>query len=221
MTKPLRIGYAGTLMSYDPNQGGGGGMSALKQWFWTYKPDNLNFSTRSGYFLFKGLEALKKRRELTGDDIQIEFWGDIYPDNAKQAKAMGLDDIVKISGFCSKAETQAKLAACDVLFLPLESEKDGQRPLFIPGKLYDYLKLRKPILALAGPSDCLTIIENSGLGATAPAHDAEKIADVLQKMIEQKDEIAEHFKPNDEYIEGFNMERLTKKLSSIFDELHP
>ena len=149
MTKPLRIGYAGTLMGFDPAtdvllEGG------LKSWFWTFKPNNLNFQTRSGYYLFKGIETLSKRRKLTADDLQIELWGNIESKNETQVSEMGLTDLVNISGFCSREETKAKLLDCDLLYLPLESEKDGQKPLFIPGKLYEYLQLRKPILALAG-----------------------------------------------------------------------
>lgn len=219
MSGPLTIGYAGTLMAHSPGTGGGGFIKKVKQWLWTYKPENLNHTTRSGYYLFKGLEQLKKEHNLNGEDIQVQIWGNIDPGNQRQAEAMGVADMVNISGFCSRQETIDRLSKCDVLFLPLESGKDGQQPLFIPGKIYEYLMVGKPIFALAGPSDCRDILEGSGLGITADPFNTNEVAKKLYDLVQKKAELTSLFNANESFVKQYDFRNIAKKLSAIFDEV--
>lgn len=218
MSQPLTIGYAGTLMSFDLNTPVGGN-HPLKQWFWGYKPDNINFTTRSGYYIFKGIQRCKEKYGLTGSQLQLDLWGNIDPGNQQQVEEFGIQDMVQISGHRSKEETLNRMNECDVLLLPLESEKNGQKPLFIPGKLYDYLLLEKPILALCGESDCLDILTKSGLGAVASPYDEDAIADLLHDLCQHQGELRQKYPPNQEYIDTFDVRHLTGQLAQIFNQV--
>ncbi len=217
---PLRIGYAGSLKAHDPQATIKRGLGKWAQWFWTYRIDNIKPETRSGYFLFKGIEVFQTKYPDLATQLLIHMWGMIDPKNQQQAVEMGLADSVKIEGYKSKAETVSILATCDVLFLPLESGKDGQKPLFIPGKLYEYLKLGKPILALADESDCVDILRKSGLGLICSPYDAEGIADTLAELVKNRAALPAQYSADTAYIdENFNFKNITRKLSQIFDGL--
>lgn len=216
----LRIGYAGSLKAYDPQIAAKRKFGKWSEWIWTYRVDNIKPETRSGYYLFKGMELFQAKYPELASQLLVHMWGMIAPKNQEQAIEMGLADNVKIEGYKSKDETVSLLDRCDVLFLPLESGKAGQKPLFIPGKLYEYLKLGKPILAFADESDCVDILRKSGLGLICSPYDANAIADTLATLVKKRGDLSKRYTPDIEYIEEhFNFRNITRKLSQVFDDL--
>ena len=217
---PLRIGYAGYLQYFEPgNRRSLAFFSWAKQWFWTYRVDNLDCSTRSAYYLFRGIKYLKENYKVTADDLQIELWGLIDKGNKNLAETLGIDEFVCIDGYLPRNGSLERLNKCDVLFLPLESEGKGQKSLFVPGKLYEYLKLRKPVLALAGKSDCTEILMKSGLGIFANPYDEEAVAEKLWKLIMARERLNSMYVPDYDYINNFHFPKLTSRLASLFDEV--
>jgi glycosyltransferase involved in cell wall biosynthesis len=217
-TKPLRIGYAGSLAGFDPEKGQKTSVPFLN-WFWTYSAENVDQSTRSAYYLFKAIELGVKKNKFSTSDIVIDFWGLIDPLNQRQAEEMGLKEIVNISGYTSKAESKQRLAQCDVLFLPMESGKDGNPTLFIPGKVFEYMNAGKPVLCLTNGGDCADILKSSGLGVLADPFNAEEISDRIAELINDHRNHKNTKTPNKEYIEQFEFSRLTKRLAHEFDNL--
>ncbi|MFN0202339.1 MAG: glycosyltransferase [Bacteroidia bacterium] len=221
--KPIIVAYGGTLDAYSDTLAPSNSFLAplwkfLKQWLWTYRRDTVDSSTRTGYYLFKAVKYLKDHYKITSDDLQLNFWGLIREGNKVLAEEWEITDIVKFGGYCSKQESLAKLAEADIMFLPLERGTNGQQTLFIPGKLYEYLNLGKPILALAEPSDCQEIIIKSGLGIVITPNDEKLIGENLLNIIRDRN-ILTQYKPNKTYIEEFNSKLLVGKLARIFDEL--
>ena len=217
---PLRIGYAGTLKGFEPQPSSFRWWQPVLDWLWTFQVQNLDTSTRSGYFLLKGLAHLKERNPEVADEVLLHFWGNISSVNQQQADLWGLGHHVLFEGYTTKAITVDRLSACDVLFLPLESEKNGQRPLFIPGKLYEYLNIGKPILALTGPSDCADILLRSGLGIICDPRDPESIAATLQELVVHREELPKRYAADRDFIsKAFSFSAKTKELAGLFDSL--
>jgi glycosyltransferase involved in cell wall biosynthesis len=218
--KKLVISYAGSLKCHNPVlKNNSFKKNFLKKYFWTYSPDNISPETRSGYYLFKVIQEMKKANPKISVTLLVQFWGLIDDGNQAQVDEMDIGDVVKISGFRSKIETVKSLGESDVLFLPLESGKDRQRPLFIPGKLYEYLSLDKPILSLAGSSDCLDILEKSGLGLSLSPTNTKEIAEKINWLIENKLNLSEIFVGDKDYISRFDFNEITHKLAKTFDEV--
>lgn len=217
----LTIGYAGILNGYAPSKGSINFFpQMLKRIFFSYRVNNISNHTRTGYFLFQGIKYLKKNYPINAKRLKVELWGIIDPLNKQQVEEYRLTDIVSIGGYLSKSESFKKLMKCDILFLPLESALGEQRPLFIPGKLYEYLKTGKPILALAEDSDCSVILKNSGLGIICSPYKASEIANYLNYLIENKDSINEIYKGNESYIQSnFNFIEITKKMAEVFNNV--
>jgi glycosyltransferase involved in cell wall biosynthesis len=214
-TDRLVIAYAGSLAFYDPATGAG---TASR--FGTYHVNNVDHSTRSAYYLFRGLQLLLKRRPQLASEIEIRFWGLIDKRTAAQADAMGLRELVHIEGYKPKAESLAALQRANVLFLPLESGKDGQRPLFIPGKFYEYLAARKPVLALAGESDCIDLLKQAGLGILADPFDENSVSSALERLLNNRGRLHTLIAPDEKVIASFSFDRIAEKIVAIFDELN-
>ena len=215
--KPIIIGYAGSLSYYDPENSFYEN-SFLKDWFWTYNHLSNNPSSRSAYFLFQAMRVLKKQFNLNKTNIQISLWGNIDEGNILLAKKFEISDMITFGKYLEKKESRERLNSCDILFLPMESETNLSKPLFIPGKLFEYLKTGKPILALAGDSDCSEILKKSGLGMIFKPQDSRGIAEHLAAVVQNR-EILKKYIADYDYISQYSFDKITKQLTDTFDEL--
>ena len=211
----VKIGYGGVLGAYKPKSG----RNKIFDYLWTYHVDNIDASATSAYFLFQGISNLSKRGELTSGDLMINLWGKIDSYYLKLAESLEIQHYVKIEGFCSKEESYKRLQQCDLAFLPLESSFNGQKPLFIPGKLYEYLKFGKPILAMTEESDCKNILVSSGLGLCVAPKEIEGIERIIKELVADKSRVLKKYLPNKDYITNFAFENKTKELAKVFDDL--
>ncbi len=219
-SRKLLIAYAGLLADLESFENNykekESTLSCILSWVRFYKVRNINPRTRTGFYLLNALGELLKEHPNLDERISLQIWGDIYPGNTKLVRKLNLGNIVSIEPYCSFEETKSRLQKADVLFLPLESELNGQRPLNIPGKLFEYLKLEKPILALCGDSDCKDIIERAGVGIFAKANDIQEIKIALLHMIEKRDELSQLYKADRKWIdEQFSASSLTNKLARL------
>lgn len=213
----LRIAYSGTLNGFDPS------VAQKKQhwtnWFWTYRNDQVDATTRSGYYFIKAIQLLAEKYNVSPDAIQADWWGAIDPLNKEQIAKAGLEKYFTIDGYITKEASLQRLSQASLLFLPLERAKQkGRRTLFIPGKLYEYLKTGKPVLALCEPSDCRDILERSGLGIFADPASPEDIAAKLYALINDP-ALVKNCRPDINYINSFSFREKTRELAEVFNKL--
>jgi glycosyltransferase involved in cell wall biosynthesis len=213
----LRIGYAGTLMAYRPGQERRSTWSRIAQWFWTYRISSANQYTRSGYYLFRGVQRMVEKYPELAASLKVDLWGLIEGGNKQQVGEMQIEGQVEINGYFKKQESNARLAACDLVFLPLET---GEDPLYIPSKIFDYIKLEKPVLILGKRSDCTDILERAGIGILADPFDTEALADLLAKLVREKEQLAARHQVDWEYVESnFHFRHLSRQLVDLFEEV--
>jgi hypothetical protein len=214
---PLIIAYSGTLEAYSPPKRQW--LKALLSLVWTYKNNSIDASTRSAFYLIKAVAILKERFGIRPDELSIQLWGNIDPKHLDWCNLHNVAEYFKIEGYTDKQSSIIKLSKADLLFLPLErATHKGQKTLFIPGKLYDYLKLRKPILALCEASDCKDLVVASGLGFCFEPDQSEEIAKGLFPIIKQP-QLLSALKPNEDVIASCSFSERTKSLVSVFNHL--
>ncbi len=216
----LRIGFGGTLFRHRPGiDGRRTAIDRMKDWFWAYKPDYFIPTSRCGLYLFQAIRHFKEKYPELADQLQVELWGNIDPENQRQVNAFGIQDIVTIEGYRERGASRAKLDACDALFLPLELAKEGYKPLLIPGKVFEYLQVGKPVLTIGQDSDAVDILQRSGIGIVHRPDDTEGIADSLRMLILQKQTLHQTFVPDQTYIAQFDFKNLSQQLDQIFEAL--
>jgi glycosyltransferase involved in cell wall biosynthesis len=212
---PVVIGYSGSL---EWNQDVGSTSSnSLLQWFWTYRCLTTDPSTRSAFYLMKAFAHARFELGMAKGAVKIELWGKIDSRYQSLAESLGIADDVNISGYLSKAASLEKTNQCDVLFLPMESPgKDGQ-PLFIPGKAYEYLNARKPILAFSESCDAMNVLQPSGLLVKFGARAVEEPAQWLY-CIAQDRALLNDIRPDDSYIAKYSFREITGQLADVFNK---
>ena len=113
--------------------------------------------------LWKVLSDLARENEVFRTDLQLEFIGVVAQDVLDTLYRYELGPYIKIKGYVSHAEALRKQRRAQLLLL-LEIDSEETRGI-IPGKLFEYMAARRPILAV-GPEkwDVADIVTGTNTG---------------------------------------------------------
>jgi glycosyltransferase involved in cell wall biosynthesis len=116
--------------------------------------------------------------------IKVELYGLIADDIIEYAKSIGLEKQVDFKGYVP--HKQAVEAIQNGAMLLLVSPNTPQAKMIIPGKIYEYLATRKPILNLAETgTETHEIIEECQAGATFNRNAKTEIKAFIEQMFNE------------------------------------
>ncbi len=129
------------------------------------------------------LEALARffdRRPQARADVAVEFVGAREDDNERAAARLALGDCVRFRASLAHDEVLRLEKEAHVLLLikHADSRYDG----LVPGKLYEYIGLARPVLALAPAGEARALVESLRRGETVEPSDVEGIARALDTL---------------------------------------
>ena len=119
----------------------------------------LDILTRSHVFLVDAINDLVRRDPRLGDVIELHLAGVA---TAADERVSSLCPVVVRHGYLSHAESIELMRSADLAFLPLHNLPQGMRATIVPGKTYEYLASRTPILAALPPGDARDILIEAG-----------------------------------------------------------
>ena len=165
------------------------------------------------------LQAVKEliaENALARTSLRVNFVGTKRGKYDAYIQEHGLGTHINYIGYVPHSESVQYLADSDALFLCQipEYESAGVK---LPGKLFEYLYLRKPVLALTMPGVTTGILEHSGLGVIAHPNAVTEIKQALTQLLQHWQKPAGHFAPNDAFIAEFDRTRLAERLAQVFD----
>jgi glycosyltransferase involved in cell wall biosynthesis len=140
------------------------------------------YDARGLEIFLDGVERLVADKPVVRDELRIEFVGSLSPDTRRLVteRLPRLDPVVRYSGQVSRSEALIKAGAANAGLLLLASGPD--RNLFVGVKLFDYLGLDLPVLALAPPGETRRILELLDWGVCADPT-PEGVADGLARIM--------------------------------------
>ena len=174
--------------------------------------------------MFDAIPFLTAVRELLDEDeafrahLRINFVGakrGKYDDFINHHR---LETNVRYIGYVPHQTSLTYLAESDVLFL-------CQIPVYesattkLSGKLFEYLYMRKPILALTLPGLTTDILSRSGLGVAVDPNDQPGIKKALRDLYLRWREGGGRPDVDEAYIATFDRARQTERLAGLFDRL--
>ena len=166
--------------------------------------------------LFKAIRQLEDEDKLDSSKISIEFYGD--DTNLEEISSRyGLRDILKIGGKISHEEVLKKQLGSDVLLLiSWDNEKEK---MFIPGKIYEYFALNKPVLSIGHKEGSLKdLIEETKVGYHVS--DLESSKEALLNIYNEFIEKGKVELNSDINIEDYSMENMAKKFADLLNGLN-
>jgi glycosyltransferase involved in cell wall biosynthesis len=124
-----------------------------------------------------GLAALCARRPELRDRLRVCQIGPRESVNDALVAAAGLSDLFEFRPPRRHAEILQTMAAADALLLLEADEPQGS--LITPGKIFEYLMVGRPILALVPEGPAADLVRRFAAGTVVAPGDASGIADLL------------------------------------------
>ncbi|MBF0195013.1 MAG: glycosyltransferase [Magnetococcales bacterium] len=166
--------------------------------------------------LFAAIAKLKQTQKITATNLKIIFRA-TGCDKIIQNMITKADiaDIVEIKPAIPYEKAIEELINVDGLLLLQGKNYNHQ----VPAKLYEYIRAKKPFLALTDPQgDTANIMHNAGINTISPLHDEEKIVNafmgLISSIITKTPNIAKQ-----DTINKFSRFNGTKELAMVLDEI--
>ena len=167
--------------------------------------------------MFKVLKALCEESLNFKKDLQLNFIGDISEEVKVAIEENKLLQNTNFVGYVSHRKAIEYQNTAQVLLLLIPNVKNNKG--ILTGKLFEYLKAKRPILAI-GPEkgDLATILQetNSGVIVNFDAEEKLKLEIVALYQKYKEDKLTVNFSN----IEKYHRKELTKKLAFILKSLN-
>lgn len=133
------------------------------------------YKERNPRLFLKAVCELIGEGKLDRDLLSLEFAGVFdypgYTENQDAVRAYGLGDVVHQWGNLKHGDVLGRMKGADLLLLVGDTSEDAGA--YIPGKLYEYMAVNRPILALSVDGESATIVRDHHLGDVVHPFDLE------------------------------------------------
>lgn len=165
--------------------------------------------------LYEVLHVLKQRFPDVYRSIKFSFVGYVQEEYRAAAQQLGVEDRFEYIGYVEHDESVAWLAKADVLWMTMG--EGGERYATVsPGKTFEYLGSRKPILAMAGTCYTKVVLERFSHTFIVIPSDIDAGVEMFVRLVElQRQGALPHAAP--EEVEPYSRKNLTGQLASILD----
>lgn len=138
---------------------------------------------RSAAPFLEALHAFMGRRPEARGALRVDFVGAREDANELALERLGLGDIARFRDGVAHADALREERAAHVLLLikHVDPRYDG----LVPGKLYEYIGLRRPILALAPAGEARDVVTSLHRGETADPGDVAGIARAIETLYDR------------------------------------
>jgi glycosyl transferase family 1/glycosyl transferase family 4 len=135
---------------------------------------------RSATAFLEALARFFQRHPQARAEVRVDFVGAREDENERAVARLGLADVVELRGTVAHSDALRMERQAHVLLLikHADSRYDG----LVPGKLYEYVGLGRPILALAPPGEARALVESLRRGETAAPDDVGTIATKIEVL---------------------------------------
>lgn len=182
--------------------------------------------------LLKAIEFALEQEWLNRENLRLTFLGSGSYGSDRcflaEVKSRRLSEIVTVvTERIPYRKALARMVGADVLAVLSEPIGKGRSAvverrwshLQVPAKVYEYLRVQKPILALVSGGAVAELLETTGGGIPVAPDDFQQIARVLKGLYEQRGTQFTTRSSVPEVVMQYRRERLGQVFSAVLDEL--
>ncbi len=170
-------------------------------------------SERDPTQLFAALAVLKNREPSIAQHLVMRFRAPVHTGLLEDlAGRYNVEDLIQLAAPVGYREALSEMLGADALLILQASNCNTQ----VPAKLYEYLRARKPVLALTDPvGDTAACCRKAGIDTMAPLDDEGAIAELLTRIISKPTGSL----ANESAIAAASRKGRTKQLADLLNQL--
>lgn len=172
--------------------------------------------TRSHVFLMEAIDRLQGRNSGEPGEVELHLAGVV---SEADREVVGDRRYVHFRGYLDHADTVSLLRSADLLFLPMHDLPAGVRAGIVPGKTYEYLGARRPILAAVPEGDVRDLLSLAGNAFICGPADIAAMEQVISEQVARKREGIAPPEPRAEVLTAYERKNLTRDLVAVFDQV--
>lgn len=173
----------------------------------------LDAGTRSHVYLLAAVRELLGRRPDLEGRIEVHLAGIL----SEADRAVPGFELVTAHGYLPHDATVELLRSADLLFLPMHDLPEGRRARIVPGKTYEYLAARRPILAAVGDGDIRDLMREAGNAFLVRPKDVDGMARVIEEQADRVFAGGAIPTANEEFLRRYERRELTRRLAEVLD----
>ncbi|WP_234119766.1 glycosyltransferase [Clostridium hydrogenum] len=173
---------------------------------------------RNPYSFLEAVNELIKENKIEGDKLNIEFIGKIENEMQREIEKLDIYNVIKVKSYMPHIESLINANKGNLLLLVI-GEDEKVKSLY-PGKVFEYLRLKKDILALS-PKDSVAskLLNETNAGENFEYRNIIGIKDYILKCYSAWEKNKTYNKFNNDEINKFNRKVLTGELVNVFEQI--
>jgi len=173
------------------------------------------YGIRNPISILNAISEIAKTEPEIAYSLHFQFIGKSDTDIINKATSLGISKLISHTNYLARSKIDKIYQKTDVSVLIIPC---GQSHI-LTSKIFDYLQIKKPILAIISNGEAKEILQKSNLGFCADPNSPEDIKRQILNLYQLWKTDQLHVQPNHKYIQQFHRRILTKQLASVFNSV--
>ena len=173
------------------------------------------YGRRNPQTFLHAVEELVADGKVDLSSIRLRFIGRFGAEVRAMLTETPLRDVIEIVAYQPHSESIRQIVHADALLLVVDESKESAE--IVPGKVFEYLGARRPIIALTQEGAVAGIIRETNSGFVAANHD---IPAIKRAFVECYGNFLYHkneWQLNDEAVRKYERKEITRRLAELLD----
>ncbi len=175
------------------------------------------YGPRNPEYLLQALETWQKQDSALLNKLFFRIIGRIGEPILQRINSSTVSKIFEIMPYMSHQKCLSYLLGSDISLLIIDDAPANSG--ILTGKLFEYIGVGNPILALAPEGEAAALIRTNKLGWVVPPNDVNAIQSILQLILERNKQSDEKYQINPALRTRFERRTQTRELAEILDGL--
>lgn len=176
------------------------------------------YGLRNPYTLLQALELAVKNNSIDASKILFRIVGRVGDDVKQTLEQSLLRDSIEIIPYVPHGESIAYLMKSDMLLLIVDDAKESNE--IVPGKVYEYIGVMKPVLALAPKQSAVAkLLRETNAGITIELGDVAGCVEEIVKSYALWNEKQPLYHPHVDLIQRYERRESARELANTLDNL--
>lgn len=176
------------------------------------------YGRRNPDALFRAINQLITDNKIHKELFQINLIGRFGEEVHYMIQNSSFVDSIKVVNYLPHSESIIELQKADILLLIVDEAKESEE--IVPGKVYEYIGIKRPILAIAPENSAIAeLLKETQAGLLAHQSNINGIADNFLNFFKKWQNKELLYQPNDAAISKYERKNAAKDLAELFNQI--